>query len=407
MLPFAALMPLSMAVGFVESRAVSLALICVVTFAHMGWKTNQATLTNDIYPREVVGVVLGAAGVWQRLRRDDLHGADRLDGGAVQLRERFRFDGAAPSGFLTCSCGGWCGHRCKRRHHCILSTVDMISQVLLGALHLFGFERRDNLFMLGLFLGKAGLAILTLKGAFKGGVRFAAFRGVDPGNGEMGVQAGVDLFEAFVARCLQQRLVQVAICLLVFAQGLFVRDRPAQQGEQFVELGGDGAGHPGDGATRRRGIRGRSGLRSPSDVFSREGSDEGAGAGPDFDEAFGAETLNRVAHRVRDTPSLRAISSTCKRSPGLKPRERMASRSASYTSSVARFRVSRRSFIRQFPSLLTLGELMRIEKVTAIPVRIARDGRTARGLAGSPTGVSGEGLVLVVDGLPGALPGGF
>jgi ACS family hexuronate transporter-like MFS transporter len=59
MLPFAALMPLSMAVGFVESRAVSLALICVVTFAHMGWKTNQATLTNDIYPREVVGVVSG------------------------------------------------------------------------------------------------------------------------------------------------------------------------------------------------------------------------------------------------------------------------------------------------------------------------------------------------------------
>jgi ACS family hexuronate transporter-like MFS transporter len=59
MLPFAALMPLSMAVGFVESRTVSLALICVVTFAHMGWKTNQATLTNDIYPREVVGTVSG------------------------------------------------------------------------------------------------------------------------------------------------------------------------------------------------------------------------------------------------------------------------------------------------------------------------------------------------------------
>jgi MFS transporter, ACS family, hexuronate transporter len=59
MLPFAALMPLSMAVGFVESREVSLALICVVTFAHMGWKTNQATLTNDIYPREVIGAVSG------------------------------------------------------------------------------------------------------------------------------------------------------------------------------------------------------------------------------------------------------------------------------------------------------------------------------------------------------------
>jgi len=59
MLPFAALMPLSMAIGFVESRNVALALICVVTFAHMGWKTNQATLTNDIYPREVVGTVSG------------------------------------------------------------------------------------------------------------------------------------------------------------------------------------------------------------------------------------------------------------------------------------------------------------------------------------------------------------
>jgi hypothetical protein len=173
----------------------------------------------------------------------------------------------------------------------------MIPQGLLSALHLFGFERRDNLFVLGLFLGKAGLPLLTLKGAFRGGVRFAAFRGVDPGNGEMGVQAGVDLFEAFVARRLQQRLVQVAIGLLVFAQRLFVGDRLAQQGEQFVELGGDGAGHPGDGQLGGEAFEGAADFEGRLNVFSREGSDEGAGAGPDFDEAFGAETLNRVAHR--------------------------------------------------------------------------------------------------------------
>jgi galactonate dehydratase len=34
---------------------------------------------------------------------------------------------------------------------------------------------------------------------------------------------------------------------------------------------------------------------------------------------------------------------------------------------------------------------MRIEKITAIPVRVPRDGRATRGLAGTPTGVSGEG----------------
>lgn len=59
MLPFAAMMPLSVAVNYVGSRGAALAIICLVTFAHMGWKTNQATLTNDIFPKHIIGTVSG------------------------------------------------------------------------------------------------------------------------------------------------------------------------------------------------------------------------------------------------------------------------------------------------------------------------------------------------------------
>ena len=34
-------------------------IICVVTFAHMAWKTNIMTITNDIYPTHVVGSLAG------------------------------------------------------------------------------------------------------------------------------------------------------------------------------------------------------------------------------------------------------------------------------------------------------------------------------------------------------------
>jgi ACS family hexuronate transporter-like MFS transporter len=61
MLPFALMMPLSIGVAFTPSSSVALALICIVTFAHMAWKTNLMTLTNDLYPRAVVGSVAGIA----------------------------------------------------------------------------------------------------------------------------------------------------------------------------------------------------------------------------------------------------------------------------------------------------------------------------------------------------------
>jgi ACS family hexuronate transporter-like MFS transporter len=58
MWPFALIMPLSVAIPFVSS-SLALAIISIVTFAHMAWKTNQMTVTNDLYPVSVVGSVSG------------------------------------------------------------------------------------------------------------------------------------------------------------------------------------------------------------------------------------------------------------------------------------------------------------------------------------------------------------
>ena len=59
MLPAAMVMPVSLIVGTTTSNILAIAMICIVTFAHMAWKTNLATVTNDLYPTEVVGRVSG------------------------------------------------------------------------------------------------------------------------------------------------------------------------------------------------------------------------------------------------------------------------------------------------------------------------------------------------------------
>jgi MFS transporter, ACS family, hexuronate transporter len=58
MLPAAAVMPVSLLVPGAGST-MCIALICLVTFAHMVWKTNLSTVTNDLYPTRVVGTVSG------------------------------------------------------------------------------------------------------------------------------------------------------------------------------------------------------------------------------------------------------------------------------------------------------------------------------------------------------------
>jgi ACS family hexuronate transporter-like MFS transporter len=62
MIPFALCMPLGIAVNYLPSTG-ALALICLVTFAHMGWKTNLMTMTNDIFPVSVVGSAAGLVGL--------------------------------------------------------------------------------------------------------------------------------------------------------------------------------------------------------------------------------------------------------------------------------------------------------------------------------------------------------
>jgi ACS family hexuronate transporter-like MFS transporter len=58
LIPCALLMPLSVFIPFVPIVS-ALVIISIVTFAHMAWKTNLMTMTNDAYPIGVVGSVSG------------------------------------------------------------------------------------------------------------------------------------------------------------------------------------------------------------------------------------------------------------------------------------------------------------------------------------------------------------
>lgn len=67
MLPAAAVMPLSLVVPVSNSSVVAVTAICAVTFAHMAWKTNLMTMTNDVYPTAVVGSAAGIVGLGSSL----------------------------------------------------------------------------------------------------------------------------------------------------------------------------------------------------------------------------------------------------------------------------------------------------------------------------------------------------
>ena len=63
MLPCALMMPLGLLVAYSESSVIAVGTICLITFAHMAWKTNLMTMTNDIYPTAIVGSVAGIVGL--------------------------------------------------------------------------------------------------------------------------------------------------------------------------------------------------------------------------------------------------------------------------------------------------------------------------------------------------------
>ncbi|MBS1815950.1 MAG: MFS transporter [Acidobacteria bacterium] len=55
----AAIMPVSLLIPGTHTMAGLIVVLCIVTFAHMAWKTNLMTITNDVYPMECIGTVFG------------------------------------------------------------------------------------------------------------------------------------------------------------------------------------------------------------------------------------------------------------------------------------------------------------------------------------------------------------
>jgi len=52
-------MPISLLVPRMQSQVWLIAVFCIVAFAHMGWKTNLMTITNDVYPMDCIGTISG------------------------------------------------------------------------------------------------------------------------------------------------------------------------------------------------------------------------------------------------------------------------------------------------------------------------------------------------------------
>ncbi len=67
MLASAAVMPFGLLIASSDSSVVAVATICLITGAHMAWKTNLMTMTNDIYPTAIVGSVAGVVGLGSSL----------------------------------------------------------------------------------------------------------------------------------------------------------------------------------------------------------------------------------------------------------------------------------------------------------------------------------------------------
>ena len=99
MLPFAMAMPLSLLIPFTPSTTVAMIVICIVTFSHMAWMTNLMTVTNDIYPRQIVGSVAGYRCIRQRTGWCHLHLADGIRGPAFLILGDLHHHG------LSASCG--------------------------------------------------------------------------------------------------------------------------------------------------------------------------------------------------------------------------------------------------------------------------------------------------------------
>ncbi|MBV6434090.1 MAG: Hexuronate transporter [Bryobacteraceae bacterium] len=62
MAPCALVMPVGILAAYLPTGE-AMAVICLVTFCHMAWKTNLMTMTNDVYPTAAVGSASGVVGL--------------------------------------------------------------------------------------------------------------------------------------------------------------------------------------------------------------------------------------------------------------------------------------------------------------------------------------------------------
>lgn len=146
-------------------------------------------------------------------------------------------------------------------------------------------ESLDDGFVFFLFLGET---VAETGGA-------GAFRGVDAGDLDVGVEALIELAEAAGGGDIEEGEMEFEITLFVLAHGVGVANGAGEGGEEIVEAGG-GVGSPtGEGAAAGEGFEGEANLEGFGEVFGRDGGDVGAGAGVDFDEAFDGQLLEGMA----------------------------------------------------------------------------------------------------------------
>ena len=132
------------------------------------------------------------------------------------------------------------------------------------------------------------LAVLAL--LVRDALRPALAAVVDAGDGDVGVQAAIDLAELGAASQLDEQVVEFAVGAAVGAPFAFGADRPLHDGDQVAEASEILVGEARRRRARRRGHSRAARISNVSATSSAERlGDEGAAAGLDDDEALGGE----------------------------------------------------------------------------------------------------------------------
>ena len=153
-------------------------------------------------------------------------------------------------------------------------------------------QRGDDFIVLGLLGGEAFGNLLRRARIFVG----VALRRVDARDREMRVQAFVNLGEAPVTRGFNQQQMHFAVGLFMLPQRLFVDHRLAQQLQQFVQFLHPGGPHAVHRLLRRQTLKRDADIEGRVNILQGQGGHEGSAARLDFNQPFGGQLLNGMAH---------------------------------------------------------------------------------------------------------------